>query len=272
MSWTLDSPPVSERVTLVVLVDQFAASAAVVRSVLDCLARHEVVLDTESIVHVETGARVTFRHAPETLDAFAMAPIPSASPTDPLPRATGITSLRWQRRSVLALFDCDELRVRPIATEWRWGNTIVVAMPLLGLHQSARDTTALAKLLADLGDTTGALYGYAHVDAEWNARHIRVTKDSIESVGLDVRSQPLPMFWLNYLSIDRLRAIGLIDAIQPLEMTALTTDVGLVLRTRERPDDWLSASKAIDRLETPFFDFQRTPGAFARMLGIEDIS
>jgi hypothetical protein len=173
---------------------------------------------------------------------------------------------------VLALFDCDELRVRPIATEWRWGNTIVVAMPLLGLDQSAWDTTALAELLADLGDTTGALYGYAHVDAEWNARHRRVAKASVESVGLDVRTQPLPVFWLNYLSIDRLRAIGLIDAIPPFEMTALSTGVGLVLRTRERPDDWQSASRAIEGLATPFFDFQRTPGALAAMLGIQDMA
>lgn len=178
------------------LVDRFAADANVVTTVTALMLEHGIAEGSD--VRLVTGAILPVRDAPAAVEALVREPGAHLSPAVPYPRALGMAGLRWP--SALVIFDADEYLVRPIADEWHWGNTVSVSVPL-GRWKAPRAAVRFERFFMSLADALRARYGTAYVDAEWNAVHLRVTKDTIETVGKDIATDPLSIFWLSYLPI-----------------------------------------------------------------------
>lgn len=198
MSWPTQADfATPRRLHATFLVDRFAADADVVAVVTGQLLEHGVAMGSD-VRLVETETILPVRAAPAAVEAFVREAGANYSPALPYPRALGMAGLRWS--SALVIFNADEYLVRPIADEWHWGNTVSVSVPL-GRWKSPRAAVRFERFFMSLADAVDARYGTAYVDAEWNAVHLRVTNDTIETVGKDIATDPLSIFWLSYLPI-----------------------------------------------------------------------
>lgn len=213
------------------LVDRFAADANVVATVTALILEHGIATASE-VRLAETGAILSVRDAPAAVEGLVRESGVRFSPT-PTTRALGMASLRWA--SALAIFDADEYLVRPISDEWRWGNTVSVSVPL-GRWKSGRAIVRFERFFMSLADALGARYGNAYVDAEWNAIHLRITDDTIETTGKNIATDPLSIFWLAYFPLASAAGTVDSDAWEHLGIARLDGHgIGLRFRTSNLP-------------------------------------
>lgn len=227
------------------LVPRFAADEAVVQAVLDVLLASGIVSPIVKPRLVETGESMQPSKAAGAVAAFAAMHDYSGGTPVEFPRIVGIASLEWPRRSALVLVDFDEYLVRPIWGEWRWGNTIVIDLPLDDRTSQER-TTLYEDLFARLASAIAPAYAFAAVNPEWNARHVRSTDSLVETIDLDLRGATPPVFWLAYVPRSNVTR----SVTTSINQEAVIEDGprGLAFRTRRDPRSWRSGLPEAERI------------------------